>query len=92
MMTIVAKKKSIHVKVDAEIKDDAENLFNELGMNMTTAINLFLKQALRDGELPFRPRLDSPESILARRDVESGNVERFDSVDEWFEAMNNDED
>lgn len=92
MMGIVERKKSIHIKVDAEIKDDAEYLFNELGMNMTTAINLFLKQALRDGELPFRPRLDSSESIQARRDVEAGNVERFNSVDEWFEAMNTDED
>ncbi len=45
---------NITIRMDKEVKEKAEILFNELGMNMTTAINIFLKQALRDNGLPFK--------------------------------------
>lgn len=81
-------KKPIYVRVDSDIKDEAEKLFDELGMNMTTAITLFLKQSIRDKELPFQPSADNKESIQARKDVEEGNVETFDSVEDWWTSVN----
>ena len=42
------------------IKKQSEVLFAELGMNLTTAINVFLRQAVRDGGFPFEARLDVP--------------------------------
>lgn len=83
-------KKPIHIKVDAEIKEEAEKLFDELGMNMTTAITLFLKQSVRDKELPFKPSIENKESIQARKDVEEGNVETFDSLENWWTHINED--
>lgn len=43
----------ITVRVDAETKKEAEALFAELGLPMSTAINIFLKQAVREGKIPF---------------------------------------
>lgn len=51
------QKSPIHIKVDSSLKNEAETLFEDLGMNMTTAITIFLKQSVRDGKLPFVPDL-----------------------------------
>ena len=45
---------SVNLRIDKELKAQAETLFASLGMNMTTAINVFLKQAVRDQGLPFK--------------------------------------
>ena len=44
---------SIHCKVDAEVKKQAEAVFKEVGLNTSTAINLFLKQAVIFKGIPF---------------------------------------
>ena len=46
-------KTSIHIRIDEELKREAEALFEELGMNLTTAYILFTKQAVREGRIPF---------------------------------------
>lgn len=84
------EKKPIHIKIDGDIKDEAEKLFAELGLSMTTAITLFLKQSVRDQELPFQPSLESKESIQARKDVENNNLDSFDTVDQWWANVNED--
>lgn len=40
--------------MDADIKKEAEQLFDSLGMNMTTAFNIFIRQSLRIGGIPFK--------------------------------------
>ena len=44
---------NLNIRVDEDIKKQADALFAGLGMNMTTAINVFLRQALRKGGVPF---------------------------------------
>ena len=46
--------------VDEEIKAQAEQVFTELGMDMTTAVNVFLKGAIRKKGIPFELKLDLP--------------------------------
>ena len=41
------------VRMDSDIKKQCESLYKELGMNLTTAINVFLRQSLRVGGFPF---------------------------------------
>jgi DNA-damage-inducible protein J len=43
----------ISVRTEPQIKNEAEVLFRQLGVNMTTAINMFLKQTLRLRKIPF---------------------------------------
>ena len=44
---------NINIRVDKKLKNDAENLFNELGITMSSAINMFLKTAIREEGIPF---------------------------------------
>ena len=44
---------NINIKTDSELKKQAEALFAELGMNMTTAFNIFMRQAVRENRIPF---------------------------------------
>ena len=48
------------VRMDGDIKKQCEALYGELGINLTTAINVFLRQSLRVGGFPFDVRLDQP--------------------------------
>lgn len=43
------------MNIDPELKEQAAELFEQMGFNMTTAITVFLKQSVRDGNLPFQP-------------------------------------
>ena len=44
---------TINIKTDARLKKQAGKLFADLGMNMTSAFNLFLRQAVREKRIPF---------------------------------------
>ncbi|MBO6303585.1 MAG: type II toxin-antitoxin system RelB/DinJ family antitoxin [Selenomonadaceae bacterium] len=44
---------STNIKIDADIKSQAQELFERLGMNLSTAINVFLRQAVREQAIPF---------------------------------------
>lgn len=58
---------TISARIDSKLKTQAENLFNELGMNMSTAITVFLKQSVRLRRIPFEIALDTPnaETLVA---------------------------
>ena len=44
---------SITVRVDENLKKEAEAFFDEIGMNMSTAFNVFIRQCLREQRIPF---------------------------------------
>jgi len=44
---------SMNIRTDVEIKRQAEELFSELGLNMTTAVNMFLRQVVRNQAIPL---------------------------------------
>ena len=44
---------NIIIRVDSEIKSKAQEIFSSLGLDMSTAINLFLRQTVRQNDLPF---------------------------------------
>ena len=58
---------TISARIDSKLKTQAETLFDQLGMNMSTAITVFLKQVVRLREIPFEIALDTPndESVAA---------------------------
>lgn len=47
------------IRMDKELKKAADELFRSLGMNMTTAVNVFLRQSVRQGKIPFEVSLNS---------------------------------
>ena len=52
-------KTSMSIRLDSEVKEQAQQVFNSLGMDMTTAINIFLRQAIQYQGLPFDVRFRS---------------------------------
>lgn len=86
---------NLTMRIDDELKKQAEELFNELGMNMTTAFTIFAKQAVREQRIPFSISMDIPnaETIRAIEEVRNGvNVSRvFSSVEELMEDLNADD-
>ena len=45
---------NVSIRMDTELKAQADVLFSELGMNLTTAFNIFVRQSLREGGIPFK--------------------------------------
>ena len=81
------------VRMDSDIKKQCESLYNELGMNLTTAINVFLRQSLRVGGFPFDVKLEQPnrETIAAMLEAErithDPNVKRYSDVEEALREL-----
>lgn len=44
---------NINIRMDEDLKKEAEALFSDLGLNMTTAVHIFVRQSLRQGGIPF---------------------------------------
>ena len=81
------------VRMDSNLKDQCEALYSELGMTLTTAINVFLRQSLRVGGLPFSVRIEQPnkETITAMLEAEriakDPSVKGYNDLDELFEDL-----
>jgi len=63
---------NMNIRMDSEVKKQAEALFAEFGLNMTTAVNMFLRQAVRERAIPFDLTLNTPnaETIEAMREAD----------------------
>jgi len=46
--------KSTNIKIEEELKKQSQQLFYDLGLDMTTAVNIFLRQAVKEQAIPFR--------------------------------------
>ena len=44
---------NINIRVDSDVKNKAQDVFSALGLDMTSAINIFLRQAIRKNGIPF---------------------------------------
>lgn len=58
---------SVSFRIDTDLKNQADALFANLGLNMTTAFNMFLRQAVREGRIPFdvTTRIPNKETVAA---------------------------
>ena len=52
---------NINIRIDANVKQEAETLFEKLGMSISGAINIFFRQAIRQQAIPFEIKAKSPE-------------------------------
>lgn len=77
---------TIQSRVKPELKQEAEAIFDAIGLSMGDAIRLFLQQSVNIGGLPFQPMVKQPnaETVAALDELESGQGKRFATVDELF--------
>ena len=81
---------NISIRMDSELKAKAETLFSEFGMNISTAFNIFVRQALREGKIHFEISLNTPNSetiaamIEAERIANDPSVKGYTDLTEMF--------
>ena len=84
---------NISIRMDSDLKIQADKLFNELGMNLSTAFNIFVRQSLREGRIPFNISLNQPnaETIEALQEAEriarDPNVKSYSDLNELFSDL-----
>ena len=63
---------NLNIRIDRDLKAQADKLFNDMGMNLTTAVNVFVRQAVLERAIPFKIHRDheitaSKPSVEERR-------------------------
>lgn len=82
---------NINIRIDDKLKQQFDELCEELGLTMTAAVNMFAKAMIRHNGIPFEITLNVPnkETLKAIDDVNKGRrlSKTFDSVNELFEDL-----
>ena len=87
---------NVTIRLDRDVKEQAEKMFNDFGMNLSTAFNIFARQSLRQGKIPFEIYdpfySEKNQTELNRRidEIESGTATFVVKTMEELEAMEND--
>ena len=55
---------AMNIRVDKNLKEQATELYNDLGLSLSSAINMFLRQSVRENGLPFKPQRTRRKSEL----------------------------
>ncbi len=86
---------STNIKIDQNLKQESQELFESLGLSLSAAVNMFLRQSVREGAIPFRVGNPVPnaETIMAIENARNGiGLSRgFTSVSELMEDLDADD-
>ncbi|MBQ7523298.1 MAG: type II toxin-antitoxin system RelB/DinJ family antitoxin [Oscillospiraceae bacterium] len=89
----MANQTNLNIRTDVDVKATAEQLFERLGLTMSTAVNIFLRQAIRQGGLPFEVKLDVPNETTAaairegRAILKDKNAKGYKNIDDLRTAL-----
>lgn len=86
---------NVSIRIDKDIKAQADALFAEFGLNFTTAVNMFLRQTLREGKIPFaislnnRPNQTTLEALkeIEKMEKNPSAYKSYSNVDEMMEEL-----
>jgi len=79
---------NVTIRLDKDVKERAEKMFNDFGMNLSTAFNIFTRQALRQGKIPFEiydpfySEINQERLARSIADAESGKVTVHELIQE----------
>ena len=74
---------NISIRMDSNLKAQADAFFGELGMNLSTAFNIFVRQSLREGRIPFDKETIAA-MLEAERIAKDPSVKGYTDLDELF--------
>ena len=69
-------KVSTSISLDLDVKDKAVAILNELGLDLSTAVGMFLRQTIRERGIPFELSLNTPNSITAAAMKEAEEMQK----------------
>ena len=88
---------AINVNINSEVKKEATEILEDLGISMSTAINIFLTQVIRTRSIPFeiispKPSRKLKKALKEADKIATGKVKSkgYDNVDELFKDLDND--
>ena len=85
----MSKTAMIRARTDSQLKEKVEEIFDELGLNATAAINIFYRQVLFSHGLPFDVRIPNITTQKAMKDAVAGRtVKGFKGADAMFKSLN----
>ena len=79
---------NVTIRMDSQLKAQAEALFSELGLNLSTAFGIFLRQSIREGRIPFSISLNKPNQetiaalLEAERIAKDPSIKGYDNLEE----------
>ncbi len=83
-----------NISIDADIKAKAQELFAELGIDLSTAVNIFLRQSIRENAIPFIVSREVPnsETLAAMKEIENfkknpKSYKSYSSFSEMFDEV-----
>ena len=83
---------NVTFRVDDELKEQADSLFSELGMSLSTAFTVFLRQSVREQRIPFAITKNTPNAVTLAAMEAAENDEDiygpYDTVSDLMEALN----
>ena len=81
---------TITVRVEDKLKKEAGDVFKEVGMDMSTAITIYLKQVVRTNGIPFPVTAETPNALTLKaiEEAEKGKMASFSSIDALMEDLN----
>ncbi|WP_125581209.1 type II toxin-antitoxin system RelB/DinJ family antitoxin [Levilactobacillus cerevisiae] len=86
------EKDRISIRINRERKEAAQAVFDDMGLDLGTAINMFLAQSIHDQGFPFRPSKRSLALKRALNEVKNGDVTTFDSEQDFYKYLDKMED
>lgn len=96
-MSSIPNTTNLNVRVDSTLKEESDMLFKDLGLNMSTAINMFLTKCVKTSSIPFKIEEPKPIKELMKALKELDYMEKhpekykvYNNVDELFEELDND--
>ncbi len=75
-MENISNSTNLNVRIDSNLKKEADDLFKRLGLNMSSAINVFLTQSVREQAIPFEIHEDRPNKKLLKALKEAEKIEK----------------
>lgn len=77
---------NLNIRTDKDVKAQAERIFDALGLNMSTAINIFLRQAIRENGIPFEVKLNVPNEATVEA-IREGRTLAHDQTATGYDNM-----
>lgn len=86
---------NMNIRIDPEVKENADAIFKALGITTTDGINIFLNKVIAEGGIPFEVKVKRPnaQTVAAMEDAEKiahdPNTKKYRNAKELFEDIDN---